>query len=511
MSPPSLAQLTDLPHELLTQIIIPLDDESIYAFAQTCKIFHFFALPLVLSRNGIRIIGSDVVSITNPSKEGLSALRTSLFAPNLESVHFYASAEVCRLFSDLRTLQKLLLCLPLISSLSLSYPSYPDIVDSGFQCDLLVPQKWSVELAALMDTALQKSCRYLHISGGGKLFADPDELDSQEQPALNFKTLSATARRKLSSFFSKTTHLPKTSHSPSRLSLFYVSSPMLLHPYLFCWTQTRLQANARSLTHLRFHGVSSSSWHQLLATLTLPSLFQFEIVTTHQLVGGPGVALGDMHTFLGRHPSIQVLNLSAINFPKPTPELRNPILPRSHTVGAHPKIIAWLLRGTAAHFQKLKFITIASEPGDFDYDQFDEALEAVALCYQMDAIHLGLNFVSKTGLHKWIEKHLSKPTAPSDSVIGCIRNLARVTDLTVRTRFWMRMDDGDEPVVQVFPRFLALFPSLEKVNFPEQYFPSEEIILNQCKDFLRKVVSVCPKLKAVSVNFTTIDLTDFGV
>ena len=307
MSPPSLAQLTELPHELLSQIINPLDDESIYAFAQTCKIFHFFALPLVLSRNGIRFIGPDVVSITGPSKEGLSALQTSLFASSLESVHFYPHAEERRLFSDFRTLQKLLLRLPLISSLTLSYPSYPDIVDSGFQGALFGMQKWSVELAALMDTALHKSCRNLHISGGDNLFADPDDLDSQEKPALNFKTLSATASRKIYSFCSRITHLPKTSHSPSRfrLSSLYIGSSMLLHPYLFRWTQTRLQANSRSLTNLRFHDVRSSAWHRLLATLTLPSLCLFDIVTTHQIVRGSGVALGDMHSFSDAIPRLR--------------------------------------------------------------------------------------------------------------------------------------------------------------------------------------------------------------
>ncbi|EDR05050.1 uncharacterized protein LACBIDRAFT_330126 [Laccaria bicolor S238N-H82] len=453
MSPPSLAQLTDLPHELLSQIINPLDDESIYAFTQTCKTFHFFALPLVLSRNGIRIIGPDLVSIIGPSEEGLIALRTSLFAPSLQRVHFYPSAEECRLFFDLRMLQMLLLRLPLISHLTVLYPSYQGVVDSRFQGALLDMQKWSVELAALMDTALQKSCRDLQIYGGDNLFADPDELESQEWPALKFKALSATASRKISSFFffSRVTHLPKTSHSPSRsrLSSLYINSPMLLHPYLFRWTQSRLQTNTRSLTHLRFHDVRSSTWHQLLATLTLPSLCLFDIVTTHQLVGGSGVALGDIHTFLKRHPSIKVLNLSGINFPKPTPKLRNPIPTRLRAVGTHPKIIAWLLRGTAAHLKELKEVTITSEPGDFGYDQFDEALEAVALCSRMDAIHLHFNFVSKTGLHKWFEKHLSNPTAPSD-VVGCIGNLTRVTHLTVRTRHWMKMDDRDEPVVQAF-------------------------------------------------------------
>ena len=126
--------------------------------------------------------------------------------------------------------------------------------------------------------------------------------------------------------------------------------------------------------------------------------------------------------------------------------------------------------------------------------------------------YIFVNFVSKIGLHKWIEKRLSKPTAPSDRIVGSIRNLTRVTDLTVRTRYWMSMDDGDEPVVQVFLQFLALFPSLEKADFAEQLFPYQDVIFrNRCKYFLRKVVSVCPKLKAVSVNFKTIDLTDFGV
>lgn len=230
MFPPSLAQLIDLPHELLSQIINPLDDESIYAFTQTCKTFHFFALPLVLSRNGIRITGPDLVSIVDPSKEGLSALRTSLFAPSLQMVHFYPSAEECRLFSDLRTLHKLLLRLPLISSLTLLYPSYQGVVDSRFEGALLDMQKWSVELAALMDTALQKSCRDLQIYGGDNLFADPDELESQEWPALKFKALSATASRKISSFFfffesyASTKNFPFTEPLPIVVALYQFSN-----------------------------------------------------------------------------------------------------------------------------------------------------------------------------------------------------------------------------------------------------------------------------------------------
>ena len=47
MAAPSLATLTDLPHELLSHIIDPLDAELIYTA------LHFLALPVFLRRNGI--------------------------------------------------------------------------------------------------------------------------------------------------------------------------------------------------------------------------------------------------------------------------------------------------------------------------------------------------------------------------------------------------------------------------------------------------------------------------
>ena len=42
---PTIVELTELPRELLVQIINPLDDESICALAKTCRTLHFVAFP----------------------------------------------------------------------------------------------------------------------------------------------------------------------------------------------------------------------------------------------------------------------------------------------------------------------------------------------------------------------------------------------------------------------------------------------------------------------------------
>lgn len=39
-----------------------------------------------------------------------------------------------------------------------------------------------------------------------------------------------------------------------------------------------------------------------------------------------------------------------------------------------------------------------------------------------------------------------------------------VTYLNIQTKYWMRLDDTDDPIVQLLPQFLALFSHSEKIN-----------------------------------------------
>jgi hypothetical protein len=520
MMPPNLATLTDLPHELLTQIIYPLDTESIYTLAKTSKTLHFFALPLFLSRNNISIRTQlpEHVSMSFPSKEGLIALETSLLATNLRNIQYScATDDADRLFYDIRALRRLLARLPSLHAFTWAhYPSSSNVVaPNDAKPDM---QRWSTEFSTLVDTALQKSCQNLSIFGGDTLFKlSSDQRNLQELPApKSWKFLSYTARRKVLSIFSKTENqpLPPCPSPTPQCASFYIASSMLLHPQLRRWFQSTLQANAGAMTRLALNGVviSSSTWHQLLPTLSLPELYNFELNSGDQLVNGMGVALNDIETFLRRNPSIEMLTLFGIIIPDTTPQLRKPILPKLCIIDAHPKFIAWILCCKAPQFRPLRGVTLSAKSGEFDYDQFDEALTAIALYSCTNALPLGLNFSSKTGVHEWIQKHISNCAAAQGSIGRCIGNLAMVTDLTFHTKFWMTLDDGNEPIVQLLPQFLALFSSLERVNFAEQPFSARQPIdLKGCKDLLKKIMSLCPRLKSVLVNYSPIDLTYLDV
>ena len=513
MVPSNLATLTDLPHELLIQIIHPLDTQSIYTLAKTCKTLHFFALPLFLSRNGIYIRTQlpEYVSMTFPSKEGLIALETSLLATTLRNIQYSwpwygrTNDDADRLLHDIRALRRLLARLPSLHTFT--WASSNVMAPNDPKRDM---QKWSTEFSALVDAALQKSCQNLFINDA---FFPPssEQPNLQELPApKSWKILSKTARWKVLSIFSKTKNQPLSPCPPPapQCASFNITSSMLLHPKFLRWFQSTLQANAGAMTRLALKKVivSSSTWHQLLPTLTLPALYNFELTSGDQLVDGMGVALEDIETFLRCNPSIELLTLSGIVIPDTTPRLREPILLKLREIDAHPKIIAWILCCKVPQFRPLAAVTLLTESGEFDYDQFDETLAAIALYSSTNTLRLGLNFSSKTGVHEWIQKHISNPTTAQGSIGGCIANLAMVTSLTLHTKLWMRLDDGDEPIVRLLPQFLALFSSLENVHFLAQ-----QIDLKGCKNLLKKIMSVCPRLKAVSLNYQSIHISMFSI
>lgn len=513
----NLAILTDLPHELLTQIIYPLDTESIYALAKTCKTLHFFALPLFLSRNSIDIRTQfpEYVSMSCPSKEGLIALGTSLLATNLRNIQYRCiTNDADRLFYDIRALRRLLARFPSLHTFTWAH--HPSSTPNDAKLDM---QKWSTEFSALVDAALQKSCKDLCIDGSDTLFSLSSEEPNLRElsPPKSWKISSNTARWKMLSIFSKTKNQPLPPCPPPapQCASFYIMSSMLLHPQLLRWFQSTLQANAGAMTQLAFNKVvvSSTTWHQLLPTLTLPALYSFEWNSGDHLADGKGVALEDIETFLRCNPSIASLTLSGVFIPDKTPQLRKPILPQLQILNAHPKFIAWILCPKVP-FQPPAAVTLLAESGDFDYDQFDEALSAIALSHSYtNTPRLGLNFSSKTGVHEWIQKHISNSTTVTvqGSVSRFVTNFTMVEDLTLHTKFWMTLNDGKDPIVQLLPQFLALFSSLEKVNFGEQPFSAQQIDLKGCKDLLKKIMSLCPRLKAVSVNYGSINLTYLDV
>jgi len=88
-------------------------------------------------------------------------------------------------------------------------------------------------------------------------------------------------------------------------------------------------------------------------------------------------------------------------------------------------------------------------------------LMTLVLYPRMDVLYLGLNFVSEIGCREWMEKHdSSSGVTTSSDFVGCIANLAMITDLTTQVEIWIDLElDGrsHEAIPQLPPQFLSLF------------------------------------------------------
>ena len=87
-----------------------------------------------------------------------------------------------------------------------------------------------------------------------------------------------------------------------------------------------------------------------------------------------------------------------------------------------------------------------------------------------------------------------------------ITHLGGITYLTIHTNYRMMLDDGNDPMVQLLPQFLALFSSLKKVNLNQQLCVAQRANLKGCKDVFKKILSACPGVKSILINFAVIDL-----
>ncbi|KIJ92515.1 hypothetical protein K443DRAFT_430450 [Laccaria amethystina LaAM-08-1] len=112
---------------------------------------------------------------------------------------------------------------------------------------------------------------------------------------------------------------------------------MLLHPYLFRWTQCALKANARTIDSpwcKVSSAISSSPWLHRFPSSLYPRYTPLSSLQVIGLIKGKGVAFQDIESFLKRHSKLRFLALSRITIPNPTPQLRKPIVPKLHTLEA---------------------------------------------------------------------------------------------------------------------------------------------------------------------------------
>ena len=544
----TVATLCDLPVELLLEIIQRLDNPALLSLGLACRCVHALALDTLFSKNNIRNPRSGWLTAYQTPVETLPALRNALFIQELDELNYYFNPPVERMLNEVRDLRALMSRMPTARLVKLHF----SVVDHHFGVAGREPQGlnaevWKKEFQGLLDVVLEKGCNELYVEDGVTLigldskhiveFPDVDgELyfyifchpaclifadargDSQKAIESDLNVQLGPSMDSVNRFFApgqnvsletpdgqRVTHLPIVPVRNIKPTKVSIHSDMLLRNPFFEWTIAMLNSGASTIGTLsmKLSDLPSENWKVFLNGITLPQLFDFEIVCG-LIVPLHDVCFTDVHSFLGHHPSIEILHLYGVEVPKgiwPPPPPTIPILPRLKSIIAHPFYVAWALSSLLLDKEaspNLTDIGVSSEcsrnPPAFDYSLFDHALECVA-AFPTGKIKLTLRFASIGGnrntMNNWIEKHLA--TANDASKSSIISRLCNVTSLVISSWFlnfnWKTME--------LLPEWLGMFPNLTAIEFTEQL--RENVHKLEEKEFLRKVAMACRRVAFLGV------------
>jgi hypothetical protein len=512
--------LCRIPDELLFQIIDALDDESACQLGLTCTDLHYRALPIVFKRHGTKDSNTGRISLYNiGSKHVLRALATALFIPDVDEIFLWPDMNSEYEYSYILAMTHLA---TRFTQVDFYFAGFEKWLVNIFLChpggrDARI---WIKNLSAFLNGILGRGCTTLWVNSADDSFPDFPQTSYGLIPQAILQ-LTATRQLILPSrrglavgdilgtlciFRTSGVRPDLASHTAEdrqKLSEFRVHSPVLLQRPFFPWIRSTLQTNATSITVLSLktnREQRATFWKDILSSITLPSLYEFELTCHKGVKYWVPVDFTVLILFLSRHSSIKYLHLTAIYTPTPFSYPQHslqPLLPQLIKLEAQPLFISWLLN-VEAPFPRLQHLSLVTVISDFrhtlrdtEYDVVDEALLALAN-NNMTAhnIHLGLRFVPEFAVAQWMLRHVSQSigtTQYSMSALRCVTKLSVYT--TDRIRF-----HTDREVLNVVPIFLALFPCLKDVSFEH---PGLEVLDPQMR---QNVAEVCPRLERLAVN-----------
>lgn len=495
-------ELYRLANELILQICDALDDKALCMLAMTCKRFHNLAIHSCLLRydlldsapGSISLVNTDGDADTiNIAMDVIPALRLSLSLTSVKELSCTLNAGEERLLREVRRLHALVSKLEGVESLNLELGKLDSwVVKKNFSPIALNLETWHEALGQLLNAIVDRSCKRLMIRQGNFFPGGAHHITGLWSMAnLSAEDVSdvlagtSSIDDALSAFpaESNSTLAVNTNSKPSFES-FYVYSSILLNTYFCNWTFSILNASPLTSLYFEFLSLPSEKWSTILPRLTLPNLASLTVRES-------GVPFHDLADFLSRHSSIVYLTLfsTAPDPPVLKPRLPKACLPILTTINATPAEITNLFQSPDA-FPNLEFITVSSFNGvaigqASDYTYMDDALSAVAN-HTKDGLTLSLRLIQETGMEEWLQ---AKINGTGGQVPEC------VTKLELRTDFRFSFSTA---VVGLLPRWLALFPSVQRISFAASCLKvdGEEKI-----SFFKEMGERCPGLQTISIDF----------
>lgn len=427
--------LLDLATELIQGILEYLDDSTdILHLALLSKRLHVIALSSCICRSNLKFSNLGSIFLSLPPMQTLKALRMALFVKNL--TYLYVLLCDNPMIPSLKGLERLIRRLSFVESFQIDFMYQGHMTDRSREMD---------GLRCLLGALSGRGCtnlaiRDLHVRSAVKMGSDLDMGD------LTNEMLNSRLAQDICPI---TTLRSLTIHNSN------------LSPSMVSWVINTCNMSPINDLRVNITIVSDDELPQgmFLCSLTLPYLQRFKLRLDD-------VSYNDITIFLARHPHIQDLHLET-NATIPSNASAHPVNEMADLRSLRaPPLFAIHLLTLPCPFPKLTHVAIDAVflRVSFDHDNvtiakrfrhMEASFTAIALCSGVNTLSVDLPPYSQAA--DWLEVG-SEPSGGQRSNVE--RRLTNIQTLTIES-----CDPFDREIGPLLLRWIALFPSLRRVEF----------------------------------------------
>jgi len=494
---------------LTTELILLVLDKcltvDLYTIAQTSRQLHFLAIPLYLSRFGIRGgLQAKEIHLEGRYTLALLGLQSSLIVPPLErlSIKFNHATHFA---TELRRLLTFISHSERIREVTLHFGN----IDSRWVNGLIAVSsvKWRTDLIKLFEILVERKCETLNVRLG--YFLTYETLITAEQDAEVVPKHRAFIDRQISAVsslfgvhsFSNAAVMKKMTvrnrgNSMSvqlqdrSLRTFRLHSNLFFtHPF-YSWMMDMFRKTPITSLSLQASGVMEEEWTSFLQSLIIPTLSHVAFISTH-------IPFPDLLVFIFRHPHLTSVDLHPhyqCSLGKKLPKKWKLSLPGLGSIGGSPANVKLFLSRSQPlpalrHFSLS--LPVHQRPfGLGDFEMINKMIMTAIKNYQPRTLTLEfLVPVVWDDLPNDVNNNDSVPASAAKStrasLFPTVETIRFSTDGSFAFSRW---------TLPLLPRWLATFTALRQVSLATDCLPQCHVDRQWT---VRAIKEACPRVSNV--------------
>lgn len=510
MERPALADqklnLLSLTTELILLVLDKCLTVDLHTIAQTSRQLHFLAIPLYLSRFGIRDgLQAKEIHLEGRYTLALLGLQCSLIVPPLErlSVKFnhatYFANELRRLLAFISHSER-------IREVTLHFGN----IDSRWVNGLIAVSsvKWRTDLIKLLEILVERKCETLNVRLG--YFLTYETLITAEQDVEAVPKHRAFIDRQISAVSnllgvsSSSTAVVKKITVRNRANSMSVqlqnrslrtfrlhSNLFFTHPF-YSWMMDMFRKTPITSLSLQASGVMEEEWTSFLQSLTIPTLNHVAFISMH-------ILFPDLLIFISRHPHLTSVDLHPhyqCSLGKKLPKKWKLSLPSLASIGGSPANVKLFLSRSqplpALHHFSLSLPVHQRPFGLGDFEMINKMILTAINNYQPRTLTLEFlvpvvwdDLPNDVNNNDYVTASSAGAESTRASLFPTVETIRFSTDGSFAFSRW---------TLPLLPRWLATFTALRQVSLATDCLPQCSV---ERQWTVRAIKEACPRVSSV--------------